>query len=80
VRGRPRDIRETGVVTTTGEVDSHSTAVGAPVLLNQRLLCALSVAGPSVRFGDERVREIVPIVRAEADQLGRVVSAAGGGS
>jgi DNA-binding IclR family transcriptional regulator len=67
-------------VTTTGEVDPHSTAVGAPVMFNQRLLCALSVAGPSVRFGDERVREIGALVRAEADQLGRVLSAAGGGS
>jgi DNA-binding IclR family transcriptional regulator len=49
-------------------------------MFNQRLLCALSVAGPSVRFGDERVAEIVALVRAEADQLGRALSASGGGS
>ena len=64
------EIREAGFVVTTGQVDAHATGIGVPVFVNGRLLCALSIAGPSVRFREEKIREVVELVRAEAAGLG----------
>src|SRR5690242_11395786 len=83
-RGREANPEPAGGAERPGgcsdRVDPPSTAVGAPVMVDQRLACAVRVASPSVRCGDEQVREMVALVGAEADQLGRTSSAAGGGS
>jgi len=69
LRRRIAEIRLAGYAVSTGEVDAEATAVAAPVFNNQRLLCALSVAGPSVRMGEFEIPKIARLVVTAANQL-----------
>jgi DNA-binding IclR family transcriptional regulator len=63
------EIRATGYGVSIGEVDAHATAIAAPVMLKQRLLCSLSVTGPSARFEPDQIRDYAALLLEEAAAL-----------
>ena len=69
--------REAGFAVSHGEREVGATAVSAPIVNAQgRLLAALTISGPTTRFSDERLADVVGSVVDTA----REISAAGLGS
>lgn len=65
------EIREQGYAITCGEVDPDAVAVAAPVFgAGDRLVGALTAAGPTRRFQDDRLPELVEQVRAASGEIG----------
>lgn len=63
-------VREHGHVITVGEVDPDATGIGVPVFDGrERIVAALSLAGPSTRFEGE----ILPQLIEEVKQAGRAI-------
>jgi DNA-binding IclR family transcriptional regulator len=75
---RLAEIRSMGYAVSHGEADAHATAVAAPVLYNGRILCALTVAGPSTRFGSARVRDYAELLVAATRELSQRLRASDG--
>ncbi len=71
LRGQIEEIRAAGHLITRGEVDAEAAAVAAPVLAGGKLGGGLSVAGPSARFDEARLPELIDQVCAAADEIGR---------
>lgn len=71
---RLAEIRAAGYAVSTGEVDAHATAIAAPVFYHGRILCAVTVSGPSARFGREQVREYTELLLEETRALSRQLS------
>ncbi len=67
-------IRQDGYSVSHGEVDAYATNVAVPVFSNKRLLCSLGIAGPSMRFTEQRTREIAELMLEESAQLGQLLS------
>lgn len=72
---RLMQIRQQGYAVSQGEADAHATAVAAPVMYSGRILCALSIAGPTTRFGSARVRDYAELLVQAASELGHSLSA-----
>lgn len=69
LKKRLAEIRAVGYAVSNGEYDAHATAVAAPVHYNGRILCALTVAGPSTRFGSARVRDYAGLLLGASAEL-----------
>lgn len=65
------EIRSRGFCLTRGEVDAEATGLAAPVMAQDRLFAGLTAAGPTSRFGEERLPQLVDQVRAAAAEIGR---------
>lgn len=68
------DVRDKGFAFAADELDIGLTAVAAPVRdAHGDIIASVSVSGPSFRFGEARVEEIVPLLRAAAAEIsGRI--------
>jgi DNA-binding IclR family transcriptional regulator len=65
-------VRRNGYALDNEEIFEGLRCVGAPIRDHtQQVIAALSVAGPSVRLGAERIEEIIPAVTAAAAELSR---------
>ncbi|WP_226346686.1 IclR family transcriptional regulator [Agilicoccus flavus] len=62
--------RRDGWALAVDELDIGLTALAAPVRdIHGHIAASLSVSGPTFRFGPERRNEIVPLLRAAADDV-----------
>jgi IclR family KDG regulon transcriptional repressor len=67
LRGELARIREQGYALDDGELIEGIRCIAAPVFgKNGSVVAAVSIAGPSFRLTDDRVRELVPLVKAAA--------------
>jgi DNA-binding IclR family transcriptional regulator len=66
-----KQIAEQGYAIDNEEMDPGVRCVAAPIRdYTRRIVGALSVSGPSMRFTDERMeKEIIPLVKQAADEL-----------
>lgn len=69
LRQRLTQIRAQGYAVSQGEADAHATAVAAPVMYGGRILCALSIAGPTTRFGSARVGDYAHLLVEASREL-----------
>jgi IclR family transcriptional regulator, acetate operon repressor len=67
-------VRRQGYATVIQEYWDDVSSVGAPVRVgrNLQVVAAVSVAGPTVRFGQDRLRALAPRLIEVADAIGRV--------
>ena len=67
-------VRRRGYATVIQEYWDDVSSVGAPVRVgrNQQVVAAVSVAGPTVRFGEDRLSALAPRLIEIADAIGRV--------
>lgn len=70
-------IAARGWATSRGERIEGAVGVSAPARLG-KVLVAISVIGPAARMSPKRVRELIPIVCAAADELTRSYDFVGG--
>ncbi|MBI4772539.1 MAG: IclR family transcriptional regulator [Chloroflexi bacterium] len=71
-------VRAQGYAVAVEELEPGYTAVGAALRdYTGRAAAAISVGGPSVRFGPERVAEIAALVKAAAEAISRRLGYAG---
>jgi IclR family transcriptional regulator, acetate operon repressor len=72
LREELRKVRQQGVSRSSGERQSGAGSVAAPILgADGYAIGAISVCGPMERFGEERSRSYVPLVREAADTIVR---------
>ena len=66
-----KQIAEQGYAIDNEEMDSGVRCVAAPIRdYTRRIVGALSLSGPSMRFTDERMeKELIPMVKQAADEL-----------
>jgi DNA-binding IclR family transcriptional regulator len=70
LRDELTEIRERGYAYSDGESIEGVRSVAAPVLLDGRVLCSISLAGPANRFVGARFREEIPAtVRGAANEI-----------
>ncbi|GAA4396668.1 IclR family transcriptional regulator [Ornithinibacter aureus] len=63
-------VREQGFAIATDELDVGLTAVAAPVRdAHGDVVASVSVSGPSFRFDEDRIAEIVPLVRTATTEI-----------
>jgi IclR family transcriptional regulator, KDG regulon repressor len=66
------EIRSRGFEVNRGTIDTNVYALGAPILDQRgRARAAISVAGFKSDFTDERIRELIPVVRRSAEMISR---------
>jgi DNA-binding IclR family transcriptional regulator len=64
------EVRERGWGLAVDELDVGLTAVAAPVRdAHGDVVASVSVSGPTFRFGDARVEQLVPLVRAATAEI-----------
>lgn len=69
-----REIREQGYIVTADDLDAGAHSIAAPIWDHRgRVVAAISVAGPSNRFTDDRIREYVKLVCQGAAQISRAL-------
>jgi DNA-binding IclR family transcriptional regulator len=67
-------IREQGYVVTAGDIDVGAHSIAAPIRDYQdRVIAAISIAGPSHRFTDECITAYVKLVLEGAAQISRAL-------
>jgi DNA-binding IclR family transcriptional regulator len=65
-----------GYATAIEEIEPGFVAIGAPVRNHAgRVIAAISIGGPRVRFTSAQIRKLAPIVRRAADQISRRLGA-----
>jgi DNA-binding IclR family transcriptional regulator len=66
-----KQIAEQGFAIDNEEMDAGVRCVAAPIRdYTRRIVGALSLSGPSMRFTDERMeKELIPLVKQAADEL-----------
>jgi len=66
-----KKVAEVGFAIDNEEMDPGVRCVAAPIRdYTRRIVGALSISGPSMRFPDERIeKELVPLVQKAADEL-----------
>jgi len=66
-----RKVADDGFSLDNEELDPGVRCVAAPIRdYTRRIVGALSISGPSMRFSDERIEnELVPLIRQAADEL-----------
>ncbi len=63
-------IRAQGYATAFEELEQGYAAVSAPIFdMDDRVVAAISVGGPSVRLAPARLRELAPLVQAAAQRI-----------
>lgn len=68
------EIREQGYIVTADDLDVGAHSIAAPIWDHRgRVVAAISVAGPSNRFTDDRIREYVNLVCQGAAQISRAL-------
>lgn len=69
-----REIRAQGYVVTADDLDIGAHSIAAPIWDHRgRVVAAISVAGPSNRFTDDRIRKYVELVRQGAAEISRAL-------
>jgi IclR family transcriptional regulator, acetate operon repressor len=64
------EVRERGFAVAADELDVGLTAVAAPVRdAHGDVVASVSVSGPSFRFDEARIAEVVPLVRAATAEV-----------
>lgn len=67
-----KQIRDQGYVVTSDDLDEGAHSIAAPILDHRgRVVAAVSVAGPSNRFTNDRIERYVALVRDGAAQISR---------
>jgi DNA-binding IclR family transcriptional regulator len=71
LRKELRQVAETGVAIDNEELDPGVRCVAAPIRdYTRRIVGALSISGPSMRFSDERIeKELTPLIKQSAEEL-----------
>lgn len=66
-----RDIVETGYAIDNEELDIGVRCVGAPIRdYTRRIIGAVSLSGPTMRFTDERLeKELIPLVQRASEEI-----------
>jgi DNA-binding IclR family transcriptional regulator len=68
-------VRRTGIATAIDELEPGLAAMAAPVQgATGEVIAALSITGPTLRMEPARIRELDPILRAEAQRLSQRLS------
>lgn len=64
-------VAETGFAVDNEELDSGVKCVGAPIRdYTRRIIGAVSISGPSMRFSPERMeKELIPLVRRAGEEI-----------
>ena len=64
-------IAEQGYAVDNEELDNGVRCVSAPIRdYTRRIIGAVSISGPSMRFSDERIeKELIPLVRKAAEEI-----------
>jgi IclR family KDG regulon transcriptional repressor len=64
-------VAEQGYAVDNEELDSGVRCVSAPIRdYTRRIIGAVSISGPSMRFSDERVeKELIPLVKKAAEEI-----------
>jgi DNA-binding IclR family transcriptional regulator len=64
-------VAETGYAVDNEELDSGVKCVGAPIRdYTRRIIGAVSISGPSMRFSPERMeKELIPLVRKAGEEI-----------
>ncbi|MBI5657033.1 MAG: IclR family transcriptional regulator C-terminal domain-containing protein, partial [Geobacter sp.] len=64
-------VAEMGYAVDNEELDNGVRCVGAPIRdYTRRIIGAVSISGPSMRFTEERVdKELVPLVKRAAEEI-----------
>ena len=70
------EIEKAGYCTSEGEVNVDTVGVAAPVFRRRRLVAGLTVAGPSRRFTDEYLSQMVDAVVSDAHEISRLLEQA----
>jgi len=69
-----RAVREQGYASSSGEVFTEVAGMAAPVFDNENNVCAaLTIAGPTQRFTEDRRREMLDNLLAAARRLSRLL-------
>jgi DNA-binding IclR family transcriptional regulator len=71
------DVRKKGLAITVSELDSGAVGVGVPVFWDGEITACVSVVGPSARFADRRIRDIVDATRRAGRDLTALLSGDG---
>ncbi len=66
-----KQIADSGVAIDNEELDPGVRCVAAPIRdYTRRIVGALSISGPSMRFSDERIeKELMPLIKQSAEEL-----------
>lgn len=71
-------VREDGYAVATDELELGLTAIAAPIRnAHGDVVASLSVSGPTFRLGEDRVKELVPVVQDAAAEISRRLGHAG---
>lgn len=63
-------VRRQGYAVAADELDVGLTAVAGPVHnAHGEVVASVSVSGPTFRFGEARMHQVVPLVTAAADEV-----------
>lgn len=74
LRSRLDMIRESGFGLDDEEMEVGVRCIAAPVLVNQTVIAAISIAGPATRVSRENVEELSSIVRHVAEKFSTTVT------
>jgi DNA-binding IclR family transcriptional regulator len=67
-----RQVRQQGYAIAVEELEPDFVAVAAPVYdHNSQVVAAISVGGPSTRLPQQRLLDLIPIVKEAADRISR---------
>lgn len=71
LRKHLKDVAERGYAIDNEELDLGVRCVGAPIRdYTRRIIGAVSLSGPSMRFTDERMeKELIPLVKQAAEEI-----------
>lgn len=71
MRSELRKISEQGYAIDNEELDAGVRCVASPIRdYTRRIVGAISISGPSMRFSDERIeKELIPLAKQTADEL-----------
>jgi DNA-binding IclR family transcriptional regulator len=65
-------VREQGYAVAVDELEVGLTALAAPIRnAHGDVIASLSVSGPTFRLGEQRVKELIPVVLDAADEVSR---------
>ena len=72
LRGKLAEIREQGYSITVDELDLGAHSVSAPIYdYSGQVVASISIAGPSIRFSDDRIQRYVRLVTAATLRISR---------
>lgn len=72
--------KEQGYALDMEEFEQGARCLGAPILgTDGKIICAISVAGPTTRMSHERLRALVPIITRSAAEVSQALRFAGPG-